>query len=178
MWQARLSMLAVLLITVHEEPFPSARRVGKRTSSKQVPYRSRGTERGWESLFVWQSYTFHSSFQIKLLLSMYRHHISSAFLCHVVFIWPDPPLQSSLKVPQPFARAAFIALGRRAADRLEERSCFLNILNHLLSVFWQHTFSAPLHHHGRNSKRHWERRSVSYSKCVCCSTAGRLPLFK
>ncbi len=138
-WQARLSMLALLLITVHEEPLPSARRLGKRTSSKQAPYRSRGTG----SRVLWQSYTFHSSFQVKLLLSMYRRHISSAFLCHVVFIWADPPLQSPLKVPQPFARSAFIALGRRAADRLEECSWLLNILNHLLSVFWQHTFPAP-----------------------------------
>ncbi len=167
-------MLALLLITVHEEPLPSVRRLGERTSSKQAPYRSRGTG----SWVLWQYYTFHSSFQVKLLLSMYRRHISSAFLCHVVFIWADPPLQSPLKVPQPFARSAFIALGRRAADRLEECSWLLNILNHLLSVFWQHTFPAPLHHDGRNSKRHWEQRSVSYSKCVHCSTAGRLPLFK
>lgn len=143
-------MLVLLLITVHEEPLPSARRFDECVSSKQALYRSRGTE----SWVIGQSYTFHSSFQVKLLLSLYRRHISSAFLCHVVFIWANPPLQRPLKVPQPFACSAFIALGRRAADRLEERSCFLNILNHLLSVFWQHTFPAPLHHDGRNSKRH------------------------
>lgn len=69
---------------------------------------------------------------------MFSRYISRAFLCHVVFIQADP-LESSLKVPQPFAGSAFIALGGRAADRLEERSSFLNILNHVLSVFWQHT---------------------------------------
>lgn len=115
----------------------------------------------------------------KSLLSMCRRYISRAFLCHVVFILADP-LESSLKVPQPFARSAFIALGRRAADRLEERSSFLNILNHLLSVFWQRTFRLPptLRHDGRNSKRYWERRSVLYSKYARGSAAGRLPLFK
>lgn len=40
----------------------------------------------------------------KSLLSMCRRYISRAFLCHVVFI-PADPLESSLKVPQPFARS-------------------------------------------------------------------------
>lgn len=118
----------------------------------------------------------------KLLFSIYSQCILITPLHHEVFILANTPQEYSLKTPQPLACFTFIVLGRRGTDCLEVRPCFLNILNHLLSVFWQGTFfSCTLRlpaRHGRNSKRHWEQRSVSYSKCTLASAAGKLPLFK
>lgn len=84
------------------------------------------------------------STQFKLHFSIYSQCILITPLHREVFILANAPQENSLKAPQPLARFTFIILGRRASDCLELRPCFLNILNHLLSVFWQGAFFAVL----------------------------------